>query len=336
MVKCSTKSPTCGVCADISRTEQELADRLQKLDADREEWEAELHKRQVKAASKAKEADRKRRDFEAKKAAEIAVRRQEHEAWVCQREQKVLEDAGAGEIDAAMRACRDESERELARMERAHERTLANRIRQAQETVEQIQDAMRADEQKMQREREEQEASLQALVQESRDELARVTEEAAKDAVREREGLAQKRAAVERAKHQAIERVRDERSREQRQAEMAVHAMEQEAATLASSPAARATLAAARQVCSICMDDEVELVDGYLCDNHGDDAQQHFTCDTCFTGHVRSKMTEEVGLLERSDAQVYCPCKTPALGCARSSAVSEDDLFRCKFAWVCM
>ena len=77
--------------------------------------------------------------------------------------------------------------------------------------------------------------------------------------------------------------------------------------------------------CCICLDDTCNETDGYLCDNDG---ERHFTCDKCFTRHVQEEMTKDIGWLEYRNAQVFCPCKTPDLGCANSNAVSDQNLLR--------
>jgi hypothetical protein len=78
------------------------------------------------------------------------------------------------------------------------------------------------------------------------------------------------------------------------------------------------------QACSTCMDEEAKLIGGCFCINAG---EGHFTCDACFTSYVKTKMEEDLRLLEANDAAVFCPCKTPQLGCD-SPAVADEYLFR--------
>ena len=61
---------------------------------------------------------------------------------------------------------------------------------------------------------------------------------------------------------------------------------------------------------------------------HNKTGDQHFVCDECFTGHVTSKMEEDIGLLEAAGGKVFCPYKSPAMGGCDSNPVTDADLFR--------
>ena len=134
--------------------------------------------------------------------------------------------------------------------------------------------------------------------------------------------LAQQQAKLELETRKAVDELRDRRNREQHLNTVELHRVAEEVATVQQR---KEDLAGQFQTCSICMDDEVALVDGYLCDNAA--GEKHFTCDGCFTHHVKTKMEEDLRLLEAHGAAVFCPCKTPQLAC-ESSAVAVEDLFR--------
>ena len=78
----------------------------------------------------------------------------------------------------------------------------------------------------------------------------------------------------------------------------------------AEKATARAAEAALRRECCICFD-AFQLTEGVKC--HGSEA--HFTCDTCFTAHVKAEADVPLALMkQRGGAHITCPgfkCDAP-------------------------
>jgi len=91
----------------------------------------------------------------------------------------------------------------------------------------------------------------------------------------------------------------------------------------AAAAAAAAVAKKAKKTCCICMEDHPAR-GGYVCDSAADPC---FTCDECFAMHVRTKMEEDVGLLEAAKGCVFCPNRT-ADGAHGSTAVDPVDIVR--------
>ncbi len=348
---CYITEPRCGRCANIERLQKELRLKTEEMAAEKNRSDAEMEERELKARNDAQVAEQKKRDFEARKAKALALSKQQIETRRMQREQKAREQHAGEDIDKMVRAMQATADQEVERAERAYRAQLANRARQASEEIDRIERERAADVTKMLRESAEQERQTRELLEAHADALAvdrarnaeerqRVKAEqnarrqaAEAEVARERDELeaeqerlqqqAREQAVVlEQQKRDTINVLRDKRDRERqiaattrRQAQQDMQAVEDMQLDLAEE----------LHECCICFE-QVKRVDGYACDNPT--GQQHFVCDECFTGHVKSKMDEDIGLLEAAGAKVFCPFRSQAMGGCDSNAVTDADIFR--------
>src|SRR5690606_15930712 len=83
----------------------------------------------------------------------------------------------------------------------------------------------------------------------------------------------------------------------------------------------RAELAAQQRQCCICFDD-VPILRGILC-RHADPAARHFTCEVCFSEHVRHTSQADLDIIERRGGKVHCPFPE-----CPSHAFDDADVYR--------
>ena len=320
---CHVTDPSCKRCDNIERLEKEMQEQQEEMAEARRAMEEQMEVRRKKADNAHRLAVRKKQDFEAKKAQELAVRMQEIETRRLEREQKAREQTSTEAIDEAVRKAQDEADAEVTRVQNDLTGQMRNRARQAEKALEIIEQERQRDTARLQQEQQQLQADQERLMRAAETELAvaRANLEAEQQRIR-REAEAQE-AMLEQQKRQSIDLLRDQLDRER---QVAAAEQRERSAQIQAVPGMQQDLADELRTCSICMDDEVKRLDGYECDNRG--GERHFTCDDCLTRHVKEEMSKDIGRLEAANGQVSCPCKTPALGCDNSNAVSDADLFR--------
>ena len=344
-------NPKCKRCEKIEAIEKEMGLKREQLEKEVLRRETELEVRRFKALADTGFAEEKKAAFEKKKEEELKVRRLEIDSRRLTREQKLREEHDGDDIEEAVRALEKDADAEVARAEKEMQNQMHNRAKQAQRAFDRIEREREEDLMKHQREIAEQEQITQTVLRESQDRLeqeqARTAEERAQvrraQKARRREAesavqaeadalqmelrryqaeTAQKETLLEREKDQAVKATKDRRGREERMAADAHQQLDQQ---IAGVPASNDRLTEKLFTCSICLDDEVRRIDGFLCDNDG---ERHFCCDVCFGHHVQAKMELDLASLTESEGKVFCPHKTPDLGCETSTALSEEDMFR--------
>jgi hypothetical protein len=135
--------------------------------------------------------------------------------------------------------------------------------------------------------------------------------------------LADARAAA-RATAVARQAAEDARLRAlQREAELADAMAAARAKAVARQAAEDARLRALQRECAICLD-SFPLHEGVEC---GAEHDQHYVCNGCFDGHVRTEAaTEDLDMLAERHGNVFCPYKKH--GCAETAAYADAEVAR--------
>jgi len=116
-----------------------------------------MEEHELKARNDAHLAQKKTRNFEAKKAKELALFKQQIETRRMEREQKVREKYSGEDVDEMVLKMKADADQQVERAERAYKVQLANRAKRANEDIDRMERERADDVTKMLRDTAEQE-----------------------------------------------------------------------------------------------------------------------------------------------------------------------------------